>query len=189
MYPVGGESALVKTAKKTDEDAIWKIEIVGDYYRIIHYKDGKYLVAKDVVDGSMPDEETVSLVETDSPGENTLFEITRKSGEESDIMQQILLIRPKAAPIESEHKYLNTRGGNDGTHTIGLYDDTGSSEWKLATVPAKPTFTVNDIKVTISSALGNVYYTIDGTTPTSSSSSGKSCLIVSGSISLFCLII
>ena len=180
MYPVGGESALVKTAKKTDEDAIWKIEIVGDYYRIIHYKDGKYLVAKDVVDGSMPDEETVSLVETDSPGENTLFEITRKSGEESDIMQQILLIRPKAAPIESEHKYLNTRGGNDGTHTIGLYDDTGSSEWKLATVPAKPTFTVNDIKVTISSALGNVYYTIDGTTPTSSSSSGKNVTLAYG---------
>ncbi len=176
MYPVGGESTLVKTAKKTDEDAIWKIEIVGNYYRIIHYKDGKYLVAKDLVEGSMPDTETVSLVATDNPGENSLFEISRKSGDESDIMQQIILIRPKAATNETNedgHIYLNTRGGNNGTNLIGLYDNTGSSEWKLATVPAKPTFTVNDINVTISSDLGNVYYTIDGTTPTSSSSSGK----------------
>ena len=183
MYPVGGESTLVKTAKKTDQDAIWKIEIVGNYYRIIHYKDGKYLVAKDLVEGSMPDTETVSLVETDSPGENALFEITRKSGDESDIMQQIILIRPKAATNvtnEDGHIYLNTRGGNNGTNIIGLYDNTGSSEWKLVTVPAKPTFTVNDIKVTISSDLGNVYYTIDGTTPTSSSSSGKNVTLKYG---------
>ena len=180
MYPVGGESALVKTAKKTDLDAIWKIEIVGDYYRIIHYKDGKYLVAANVVDGAMPDTETVSLVATDSPGENALFEITRLSGNESDILQQIILIRPKAAANANGHIYLNTRDGNDGTHTIGLWDNTGSSEWKLVTVPAKPTFTVNDIKVTISSDLGNVYYTIDGTTPTSSSTSGKNVTLAYG---------
>ena len=184
MYPVGGESTLVKTAKKTDEDAIWKIEIVGNYYRIIHYKDGKYLVAKDLVEGSMPDTETVSLVATDNPGENSLFEISRKSGDESDIMQQIILIRPKAATNETNedgHIYLNTRGGNNGTNLIGLYDNTGSSEWKLATVPAKPTFTVNDINVTISSDLGNVYYTIDGITdPTSSSPSGKNVTLEYG---------
>ena len=183
MYPVGGESTLVKTAKETDEDAIWKIEIVGDYYRIIHYKDEKYLVAKDLVEGSMPDTETVSLVETNNPGENALFEITRKSGDVSDIMQQIILIRPKAATNvtnEDGHIYLNTRGGNNGTNVIGLYDNTGSSEWKLATVPAKPTFTVNDIKVTISSDLGSVYYTIDGTTPTSSSTSGKNVTLKYG---------
>lgn len=180
MYPVGGESALVTTATKTDQDAIWKIEIVGDYYRIKHYKDGKYLVAKDVVDGTMPDTETVSLVDTESPGENALFEITRKSGDESNIMEQILLIRPKAAPTNSEHKYLNPRGGNNGTNKIGLWDDTGSSEWKLAIVPAKPTFKVDDIKVTISSDLGDVYYTIDGTTPTSSSTKGKSVTLKYG---------
>ena len=173
MYPVGGESALVKTAKKTDQNAIWKIERVGDYYHIIHYKDGKYLVAKDLVNGSMPEEETVSLVETDSPGENALFEITRKSGDESDIMQQIILIRPKAAANANGHIYLNTRGGNDGTNTIGLYDNTGSSEWKLATVPSKPTFTVSDIKVTIINTFGagTIRYTTDGTEPTSSSTS------------------
>jgi hypothetical protein len=176
MYPVGGESALVKTVKKTDQNAIWKIERVGDYYHIIHYKDGKYLVAKDLVNGSMPDTETVSLVETESPGENALFEITRKSGDESDIMQQIILIRPKAATNATSidgHIYLNTRGGNDGTNTIGLYDDTGSSEWKLATVPSKPTFTVSDIKVTITNTFGagTIHYTTDGTEPTSSSTS------------------
>lgn len=176
MYPVGGESTYVKTAKKTDEDAIWKIEIVGDYYRIIHYKDGKYLVAADAT----VEENTVSLVETDSPGENALFEITRKSGDEPNILQQVILIRPKAAANANGHIYLNTRSGNNGTNTIGLWDNTGSSEWKLATVPAKPTFTVNDIKVTIASDLGDVYYTIDGTTPTSSSTNGKSVTLAYG---------
>ena len=180
MYPVGGTSALVKTAKKTDQDAIWKIEIVGDYYRIIHYKDGKYLVAKDVVDGTMPDTETVSLVQTDSPGENALFEITRESGDESDILQQILLIRPKAAANADGHIYLNTRSGNNGTNKIGLWDASGSSLWKLARVPAKPTITVNDINVTISSDLDKVYYTIDGTTPTSSSTQGKNVTLAYG---------
>ena len=181
MYPVGGQSALVTTAKKTDEDAIWKIQIVGEYYHIIHYKDGKYLVAADLVDGSMPETETVSLVATDSPGENALFEITRKSGNESDILQQIILIRPKAATDATtttttaggHKKYLNKRDGNLKPAKIGLWDNTGSSQWTLVTVPAKPTFTVNDINVTISSDLGNVYYTIDGTTPTSSSTLGK----------------
>ena len=173
MYPVGGGSTLVTTAQKTDQEAIWKIERVGNYYRIIHYKDGKYLVAKDLVEGSMPDEETVSLVETDSPGENALFEITRKSGDESDIMQQIILIRPKAAPIDNAHKYLNKRGGNLEPDKIGLWDNTGSSEWKLATVPSKPTFTVSDIKVTITNTFGagTIHYTTDGTEPTSSSTS------------------
>ena len=167
MYPVGGGSALVTTAKKTDQDAIWKIERVGDYYRIIHYQDGKYLVAKDLVNGVMPDTETVSLVQTDSPGENALFQITRKSGDESDILQQIILIRPKAAPetIDSNvHNYLNKRGGNTASNPIGLWNNTGSSQWTLVTVPAKPIITVNDINVTISSDLNNVYYTTDGTT-------------------------
>lgn len=180
MYPVGGTSTLVKTAKKTDEDAIWKIQIVGEYYHIIHYKDGKYLVAKDVDNNVMPETETVSLVTTDNPGENALFEITRKSGDESDILQQIILIRPKAAANGNGHIYLNTRGGNNGTNKIGLWDNSGASEWKLATVPAKPTFTIDDINVTISSDLGNVYYTIDGTTPTSSSTPGKNITLEYG---------
>ena len=183
MYPVGGESALVTTAKKTDENAIWKIEIVGDYYHIIHYRDGKYLVAANVVDGVIPDEETVSLVATNSPGENALFDITRKSGNQSDILQQIILIRPKGATDATTtggYKYLNKRGGNTKSNPIGLYDNTGSSQWTLVNVPAKPTFSVNDINVTISSDLGNVYYTIDGTTPSSSSSSGKNVTLKYG---------
>ena len=183
MYPVGGESALVTTAKKTDQNAIWKIERVSKYYRIIHYEDGKYLVAKDVVNGVMPEEETVSLVETDSPGENALFEITRKSGDESDILQQVILIRPKAAPETTDtnvHNYLNKREGNAKPNPIGLWNNTGSSQWTLVTVPAKPIITVNDINVTISSDLDKVYYTIDGTTPTSSSRQGKSVTLAYG---------
>ena len=169
MYPAGGESSdYVKTDTKTDKNAIWKIEKVGSYYRILHYEDNdnKYLVAADVVDGTMLETNTVSLVTTDSPGESALFEITRKSGDESDILKQVILFRPKAAANESGHIYLNTTSGNGSNHTIGLWDNTGSSEWKLATVPAAPTFTVTDIKVDIKSDLGDVYYTIDGTDPT-----------------------
>jgi len=181
MYPVGSDD-YVKTAKITDKDAIWKIEMVGDYYRIIHYEDGKYLVAADLVDGSMPDKKTVSLVTTDSPGESALFEITRKSGDESNILNQVILIRPKAATntTNGNNIYLNPTGGNNGTNTIGLYNNTGSSEWKLATVPAKPTFSVSDINVTMSCDLGDIYYTIDGTTPTSSSTSGNSVTLAYG---------
>lgn len=180
MYPAGGESVYVKTDTKTDKNAIWKIEKVGSYYRIIHYEDNKYLVAADVVDGTMPETNTVSLVTTDSPGESALFEITRKSGDESDILKQVILFRPKAAANTNDHIYLNTTSGNGSNHTIGLWDNTGSSEWKLATVPAKPTFTVTDIKVDMKSDLGDVYYTIDGTDPTTSSTKGKSVTLKYG---------
>jgi len=181
MYPVGSD-AYVKTDKKTDKDAIWKIEMAGDYYRIIHYESGKYLVAAELEDGSMPETNTVSLVDTDSPGENALFEITRLSGDESNILGQTILIRPKAATntTNETHIYLNTTSGNDGTHTIGLYDNTGSSVWKLAKVPAKPTFTVADVKVTMATSLGDIYYTIDGSTPSFSSTKGKSVTLKYG---------
>ena len=180
MYPAGGTSVYVKTETKTDKNAIWKIEKVGSYYRILHYEDNdnKYLVAADVVDGTMPETNTVSLVTTDSPGESALFEITRKSVDESD--KQVILFRPKAAANESGHIYLNTTSGNGSNHTIGLWDNTGSSEWKLATVPAAPTFTVTDIKVDMKSDLGDVYYTIDGTDPTTSSTKGKSVTLKYG---------
>ena len=170
MYPVGGESTYVKTAKNSDKNAIWKIERVGDYYRIIHYEDNKYLVAEDAT----VETNTVSLVETGSPGESALFEITRKSGSETDIFDQIILFRPKAAANASGHIYLNTTSGNNGTNTIGLWDNTGSSEWRLGKVPLSPTFTVADIKVTMANTLGDVYYTIDGSKPTTSSTKGKS---------------
>ena len=176
MYPVGGESTYVKTAKNSDKNAIWKIERVGDYYRIIHYEDNKYLVAEDAT----VETNTVSLVETDSPGETALFEITRKSGSETNIFDQIILFRPKAADNEDGKNYLNTTSGNDGTHTIGLYTDTGSSLWRLGKVPANPTFTVADVKVTMATSLGDIYYTIDGSTPTSSSTKGKSVTLKYG---------
>ena len=176
MYPVGGESTYVKTAKKSDKDAIWKIEMVGNYYRIIHYESGKYLVAEDAT----VETNTVSLVETNSPGESALFEITCKSDCDKDIFNQVILFRPKAAANANGHIYLNTTSGNDGTHTIGLWDNTGSSEWRLGRVPSPPTFTVADIKVTMANALGDVYYTIDGSTPTSSSTKGKSVTLKYG---------
>ena len=176
MYPVGGESTYVKTAKNADKNAIWKIEKVGDYYRIIHYEDGKYLVAADAT----VETNTVSLVETNSPDETALFEITRKSGSETNLLDQIILFRPKAAANDNGHIYLNTTQGNDGTHTIGLYDNTGSSEWRLGRVPAKPTLTVADLKVTMTNTLGDIYYTTDGADPTTSSTNGKSVMLAYG---------
>ena len=161
-YYMCPKDTYVTTKKEQGEESVWELRKFGPYYYIIHYSDGKYMVADPSVDTN-----TITLQDNASSNENALFEVTldESSEGELDVYNMKFLIKPKNVDPLADHKYLNTREGDNGSHTIGLWTHT---IWKLAKVPAQPVITVDDISVTITSVLGNVYYTTNGDTPSKS---------------------
>lgn len=150
----------VQTDKSQAIKAVWKLEKIStDTYRIKHYNNNQYLVAtttKDEITNS------VWLETTASPGDNTLFEITETSEGSG-----IYMIKPKAAANTDGKNYLNVSGGNKDNHTIGLWtagNNDNNSKWLLLKVPASPTFSVSDIKVTLKAPLGDIYYKVNNVT-------------------------
>ena len=165
MYPAEN-GTNVRTLRNRGEDAIWKLEKIGDYYFIIHYADGRYMVADPTLEKN-----TVTLVETDNPGWNALFSIEERQVNGNDL----LLFKPYGANGVSGHPdyvYLNTKGGNNGANNLGLSNDASgnSSYWELIKVPHPPLLAVNNAKLTLSSELGTIRYTVNGDDPASSGS-------------------
>lgn len=149
LYPAN-ENIITKQAK--DLLAVWKLEKIAGTgaHHIIHYSDNKYLFANP---SSVTN--TLSLVTTDDPGDNALF-VIEKVGDD------YYTIKPLYADNNGENNYLNPTGGNNGTNTIGLSTaGNDGSKWVLGKIPAPPTFTVSDNKVTMTKSFGDVYYKVD----------------------------
>ena len=165
---------LVQTKQNQELESVWQIQLKEntDYYRIIHYSDRKYLVADRTAA-----EQSVWLQGTNPNDGTELFEITLVS-------DGIYNIKPIEAANSEDKNYLNVTGGNSSNHTIGLLTaGDNNSKWALTKVPATPTFTVNDIKVTINNLFksdSKIYYTTDGTDPTSASTNGTSVTLEYG---------
>ncbi|MBR4593307.1 MAG: chitobiase/beta-hexosaminidase C-terminal domain-containing protein [Bacteroidaceae bacterium] len=150
---------LVQTKQNQELGSVWQIQLKEntDYYYIKHYSDGKYMIADNTALT-----QTVWLETTANPGDNALFEITETSSGIYNIM-------PVGASNEDDKNYLNVTSGNGNNHTIGLWvANENNSKWAFTKVPAMPTFTVEDINVTINNIFKNgskIYYTTDGSDP------------------------
>ena len=142
MYP---NDSYVATKKKNDLSAVW--QLVRDdgtgAYRIIHYKDSKYLVAN-------PTALTNTLSLSDSQNDNSLFVIEQ-------VVDGIYTIQPRNSSNADDNNYLNPTQGNDKNIGLSTADDS-KSKWKLGKIPAKPSFSRSDITVTITPPFGDVYY-------------------------------
>ena len=171
----------------TANKAIWSIEKSGNYYKIIHAVDGKYLVANNKIgNANSGNRIRVHLQDTD-PGNTALFTITKSTWNSS-----FFLISPRG----NSGWYLNVTQGNQnslqGTNakedgpeytlnenttryvggTIGLWNKDEHASLFLfedaITIPTV-TYSENDKNVTISSSQAGVrlYYTMteNGTEP------------------------
>ncbi len=152
------------------ENLIWRIVSTGDgYYNIIHDLTGKYVVYEPPYQEAIH-RKSMHLEDTNSPGNNAKFVIT-------GTLTGNINFRPMS--VSSGNCYWNPSGGNSnqyyGTGTylhvgmVGLYSDAGSfSVWRIENMPPVITYDYATGLVTITGT-GSVYYTVDGSNPTTSS--------------------
>ncbi len=169
----------------TEEDvinALWDVQPVvyngTTYYHFIHVLTGKYLTQnemKTVPDGNTPYEGRlfVHLEATDTPGTNQLFTITDKSGGKFFItpygMSTTYSLNPNGSNQPSKEP-TSSRGGIGGT--IGRGSDANSQWYFDVPQVTAPTVGFNmNYKIVMETIFpgATIYYTTDGSTPTTSS--------------------
>jgi len=155
------------TTSKTGQvlNCCWQIVKSGDYYRIIHVADGKYLTANPAMDGTSGNDvgrlrvhlEEIADITTDTDG-NTLFEIKENASGGYNIRHKDM----SDVVNKSTTTYLDPAGGNvNGTNLmsgrtattsngtvnvgggIGYWTDEAAARWRFEAVPQNNTYTYN----------------------------------------------
>lgn len=156
LYPNTSTTAngdpYVKSNTIKDEPAVWQLEKHDYYYYIRHYADAdrRYLTAIPTVTDN-------AFFLSATASDDALFEVT-----ETAAGSGIYLIKPK----NSSDLYL--KNNSDKNAQLAASTD-NNAKWLLAKVPPAPTISVDDIRVSLASDLGTIYYTIDGSEPTTES--------------------
>ena len=155
------------TTSKTGQvlNCCWRIEKSGDYYRIIHVADGKYLTANPAMNGTSGNDvgrlrvhlQEFADIAADTDG-NTLFNIVLNSKGGYNIRHKDM----SDIVNKSTTTYLDPAGGNvDGTNLtsgrtastsngkvnvgggIGYWTDEAAARWQFEAVPQNNTYTYN----------------------------------------------
>ncbi len=185
-----------------DQNSLWKIEAVSgetDCYYLIHYKTGKYLKSNEtpnyIIDGNK-NRKVVHLEKKTADDDSYKFYIKNKS----DFYQIYPKVyKPGGTTTDASEMSLNVKADNWSMYVpqnglasgiIGVYDyldknnkPNPGSQWALesftSTMPcATPIVKFSRDVINISYPYSDegitIYYTIDGTKPTTSSSNQKS---------------
>ena len=173
-----------------DNNSIWTIVSTGDgFYNIIHAKTGRYIVYEPPYKDAKH-RKSMHLESTNSPGENAKFKIHGSS------LSGPINISPKSVisgnmyfnPAVGDGNYSRYYGTGDYFHAgmIGLYSASNDkSQWYLeGPVTPAPTIT-NNFDGTISiTGTGTIYYTTDGSNPTTSSETYSSAITLTDNITI-----
>ncbi len=178
------ERPFITTFKTSrDNNSIWQIISSGDgYYYIKHWQTGKYLIYEPPY-SDLTKRKSVHLQTIANPsGDAYKFDITTSNGGVN--------IRPIS--LTSGNRFLNPAGNNADRYygqggdrnsqgMVGVYEATnGNSVWHLDEAILPPVFTISpsgDITMASGTAGTKIYYTTDGSTdPTASSSEYSSAI-------------
>ena len=179
-----------------DQNSLWKIEVVSDEtncYYLIHYKTGKYLKSNETpnynIDGNK-NRKVVHLEEKIGDDDSFKFYIVDKGNNIFQIYPKVY--KPGGISTNASSKSLNVKGDNwsmyvpqNGLATgiIGVFDYNNTnygSQWAFelsSSIPcATPVIKYDGDNINISYPYSDetgitIYYTTDGTQPTTSSSS------------------
>lgn len=161
-------------------NSVWALVPVANesgFFYIVHVATGKYVVYEPP-HSQYTNRKSMHLQTTDKPGENAKFKIETNSPGYN--------IRPKS--LTTGNRFLNPASGNKPNYNgqtnnttpkyyggiVGVWSGDGDAsiwytESNTSIYTAFPTITDNgDGSFTIASTEGNIYYTTDGTTPTTS---------------------
>ena len=196
-----------KTGGYDVRKAVWKIEKSGEYYTIKHVIDGKYMVYNGQISNANAGRIRIHLEDVVTPGENELFRIGTNSAGKIAISPYGVSnyfnvcqgnINSLAGSTEYNKKAKNdgptspTNHKNDIHGTIGLWSDINDEnapfELEAAVVCETPTITYNEstheISMSTTTDGATIYYTTDGTEPTSSSTSYNGTFTVSSTTNI-----
>ncbi len=187
--------------------ALWKIEKSGDYYTIKHVIDGKYMVYNGKISDAADGRIRIHLADVDTPGDNEKFVIgTNKNGKiaisPKGVTNYFNVCQGNINSLAGSTEF-NKKAKNDGptkptNHktdihgTIGLWSDINDEnapfELEVAEVCETPTITYNESngEVSMSTATdgATIYYTLDGSEPTSSNTSYNGTFTVSATANI-----
>ena len=163
--------ATFKTGR--DNNSIWQIEASGDgFYYLKHWLTGKYLIYEPP-HSDKPNRKSVHLQKTNSPGDNAKFDIqgsgTGVSIRPISVISGNRFLNPANNNFD---RYYGSGGDYDCNGLVGIWSSNGDkSIWHLDEAVLPPSFSVSASgDITLTSAEGTtIYYTTDGTTPTTSS--------------------
>ena len=207
-YANSGDMPYLTTATEStitndgvwDKDAVWRIIKAesGNYYYVVHAVDGKYLTLNDDptnFTNNKNEGNRLSLhLQYLKDEEKSLFIIT-KSGNWYNITpktKSTWSLNPAGNNYDTRaghsDKKQNIAGAGNNLYVgglIGLWmNDNANSKWQFVEVTGKPiceapTFTNNgSLSISCSTTGANIYYTTDGSTvPTTSSTNGNSITV------------
>lgn len=167
-----------------EANSCWQITKVGNYYRIIHVSDGKYLTANPAYSGTTGNDVRrlrVHLEEMNVPDDNTLFIITANGSggyniKHKDISDNIYLdpaggnindmSLTNARQMTTSSGKVNVGGG------IGYWTDEPAARWYFEdafAVAITPNAGTKTIILNTTQPGATIYYTLDGTDPDNTS--------------------